>query len=83
MEGVDQDSGAQAALLVPRMGTGKIRKERVGISRAQEQFLKKEIRRRLKMGSHEGRKDAKKLKKQLTSGLKERQIPRNELTMEE
>ena len=50
----------------------KISKHRDGISRAQEVQLKKEIRRRLRMGSKEARKDAKRLRNRLLEGLEKR-----------
>ena len=67
MEGGEQ-SGQAAALAVRRVLTPKqrIKKERQSITKAQENHLKKEIRRRLKMGS---KKEARKLREKLEEGL--------------
>ena len=69
----DEEMGG-ATSLVPRRAENKnkISKHRDGISRAQEVQLKKEIRRRLKMGSKEARKDAKRLRSRLLEGLEKR-----------
>ena len=63
MEG-EMDAGQAAALQVPKSHANKVifKKERQSITKAQEIYLKKEIKRRLKMGS---KKDAKKLKRTL------------------
>ena len=73
-EAADADEAAQtdeamsttenAALLVPKISYQKSRisKQKPGLTRAQEISLKKEIKRRLKFGTKDGRKDAKKLR---------------------
>ena len=65
--------GVSSAALVPRIGNGfnnsRIAKRKGGLSRAEEQRLKKEIRRRMKIGSKDARKDAKKLKNRMEEGM--------------
>ena len=68
MEG-DEQNGQAAALAVPRQtltSKQRIKKERQSITKAQENYMKKEIRRRLKMGS---KKDARKLREKLDEGI--------------
>ena len=70
---------------VPRMAASsknRISKHRDGISRATEVQLKKDIRRRLKMGTKEARKDAKKMRRRLMEGLEKRRETTERLNAE-
>ena len=73
----DQDmAGVSKAASVPRIGNGfnnsRIEKRKGGISRAEEQRIKKEIRRRKKIGTKDARKDAKKLRNRMEEGYARR-----------
>ena len=79
--GSSEDEGMQgvtsAAMSVPRIEgrnsiNGRIKKQRQGLSRAQEIVLKKQIRKRLSMGSKDAKKDAKKLRNRLNEGIGKR-----------
>ena len=68
-----EDEGQAAALSVPRVGQmsakNRIKKERKSISRAEEQALKKLIRKRMSTGDKSDRKMAKKMRLKLEEGL--------------
>ena len=69
----DEEMNSGPAAMVPKIGTmNRIGKKKEGFSRATEVTLKKEIRRRRKLGNRDSKKDVKRLREKLAEGYAHR-----------